>query len=150
GAAVLGLPPLSLNAGIFERWLQPRLQGSPPLPLHPVELCRAYMANPRHITRANGADKPTVLIVEDVVLVRLLLADLLRERGFEVIEAATAEDAVRVLKADFPVRLVLSDVYMPGSGMDGVALARWVHEHRPGLKVILGSGVVSNLDAADA
>ena len=108
------------------------------------------MANPRQITRSNGSDKPTVLVVEDVVLVRMLLADMLRERGFDVIEASTAEDAVRVLEADFPVRVVLSDVYMPGSGMDGVALARWVHEHRPGLKVILGSGVVSSLDAADA
>jgi DNA-binding NtrC family response regulator len=108
------------------------------------------MANPRQITRSNGSDKPTILVVEDVVLVRMLLADVLRERGFEVIEASTAEDAVRVLEADFPVRVVLSDVYMPGSSMDGVALARWVHEHRPGLKVILGSGVVSTLDAADA
>ena len=108
------------------------------------------MANPRQITRPNGSDRPTVLVVEDVVLVRMLLADVLRERGFEVIEASTAEDAVRVLNADFPVRVVLSDVYMPGSGMDGVGLARWVHEHRPGLKVILGSGVVSTLDAADS
>src|SRR5262249_10705644 len=108
------------------------------------------MANPRQSTRSNSSDKPTVLVVEDVVLVRMLLADLLRERGFEVIEASSTEDAVRVLKADFPVHVVLSDVYMPGSAMDGVALARWVHEHRPDLKVVLGSGVVSTLDAADA
>ena len=108
------------------------------------------MANPQQIERSKTASKPTILVVEDVVLVRMLLADLLRQRGFEVIEAATAEDAVRVLDADFAVDLVLSDVYMPGSAMDGVALARWIHEHRPELKVVLGSGVVSTTDPADA
>ena len=107
------------------------------------------MGNPKQAERPDAVDKATVLVVEDVVLVRMLLADLLRQRGFEVIEAATAEDAIRVLHANLVVDLVLSDIYMPGSGMDGVALARWVHEHRPDLKVILGSGVVSTIDPAD-
>jgi CheY-like chemotaxis protein len=107
------------------------------------------MGNPKQLDRPT-ASKPTVLVVEDVVLVRMLLADMLRERGFEVIEASTAEEAVRVLEAGFPVRIVLSDIYMPGSSMDGLDLARWVHTNRPGLKVILGSGVVSTTDPADA
>jgi CheY-like chemotaxis protein len=108
------------------------------------------MANPKQNERPTSCSKPTVLVVEDVVLVRMLLANLLRERGFEIIEAATADEAVRVLEAGFPVRVVLTDIYMPGSSMDGLALARWVHAHRPGLKVILGSGVVSTTDPADA
>jgi len=108
------------------------------------------MPNTKQSGRPASWSKPTVLIVEDVVLVRMLLANLLRERGFEVIEASTADEAVRVLEADFPVGVVLTDIYMPGSSMDGLALARWVHAHRPGLKVILGSGVVSVTDPADA
>ena len=108
------------------------------------------MPNTKQSGRPASSSKPTVLIVEDVVLVRMLLANLLRERGFEVIEASTADEAVRVLEADFPVGVVLTDIYMPGSSMDGLALARWVHAHRPGLKVILGSGVVSVTDPADA
>ena len=108
------------------------------------------MANPKQNGRPTSASKPTVLIVEDVVLVRMLLANLLRERGFEIIEASSADEAVRVLEAGFPVHVMLTDIYMPGSSMDGLALARWVHAHRPGLKVILGSGVVSATDPADA
>jgi len=115
----------------------------------PAHISRA-MANPKQNERLTSSRKPTVLIVEDVVLVRMLLANLLRERGFEIIEASTADEAVRVLEAGFPVRVVMTDVYMPGSSMDGLALARWVHAHRPGLKVILGSGVVSDTDPADA
>lgn len=96
------------------------------------------------------ASKPTVLVVEDVLLVRILISEFLRERGFEVLEAANSEQAIRVLEADYPVRAVLSDIYMPDAALDGVGLARWVRTHRPDLKVILGSGVVSTLDPADA
>jgi CheY-like chemotaxis protein len=107
------------------------------------------MASTQQTDRSTAFGKPTVLVVEDVVLVRMLVADQLRQAGFEVIEAGTAEEAVRVLRAEFAINVVLSDIYMPGSSMDGVALARWVRTHRPALKVILGSGVVSTTDPAD-
>jgi CheY-like chemotaxis protein len=97
-----------------------------------------------------GDPRPTVLVVEDVVLVRMLLADFLRTRKFDVIEAASGEEAARVLKTDCPVDIVVSDIYMPGAAMDGIALARWVQQHRQGVKVLLGSGVTFDLDDADA
>lgn len=99
---------------------------------------------------ATRTGTPTVLVVEDVVLVRLLLADFLRGRGFGVVEAASADDAVRTLESGPPVDIVLSDIYMPGSSMDGLGLAHWVHDHRPGLKVVLASGVVAEADAGEA
>jgi CheY-like chemotaxis protein len=108
------------------------------------------MATPERIENPIAAVKPTVLLVEDVLLVRILIAELLRERGFDVIEAADGEQAVRVLQADSPIRVILSDIYMPNTALDGVGLARWVRSHRPDLKVILGSGVVSTLDPGDA
>lgn len=108
------------------------------------------MATSKRIEDATAAEKATVLVVEDVLLVRILISEFLRERGFEVIEAANSDQAISVLEADFPVRAVLSDIYMPDAAMDGVGLARWIRAHRPDLKVILGSGVVSTLDPGDS
>jgi len=85
------------------------------------------------------APSPTILVVEDDVLVRSVAAAYLRESGFEVIEATGADEAIRVLQAEVRVDVVFSDVNMPGS-MDGFALAQWVHRERPRLQVILTSG----------
>ena len=85
------------------------------------------------------APPPTILVVEDDVLVRNLAAAYLRDGGFAVIEANSADEAIRVLQADVKVDIVFSDVNMPGS-MDGVGLAQWVRRERPWLKVILTSG----------
>jgi CheY-like chemotaxis protein len=74
----------------------------------------------------------------------------LRGSGFQVVEAVNGEEAIRVVEAGRPVQVVLSDVHMPGASMDGLNLARWIHEHRPDLKVILASGVKSTLAPADA
>jgi CheY-like chemotaxis protein len=84
------------------------------------------------------------------VLVRMLLADYLRGSGFHVVETSNGEEAIRVLDAGCPARIVISDVHMPGAIMDGLDLARWIHRHRPELKVILASGLFSALDPADA
>jgi CheY-like chemotaxis protein len=85
------------------------------------------------------APPPTVLVVEDDVLVRNLVAAYLRECGFDVIEANGADEAIRVLQAEVQVDILFSDVQMPGS-MDGFGLAQWVRRERPWLKVILTSG----------
>ena len=85
------------------------------------------------------ASPPTILVVEDDVLVRNLVAAYLRECGFDVLEANGADEAIRVLQADVPVDIVFSDIQMPGS-MDGFGLAQWVRRERPWLKVILTSG----------
>jgi CheY-like chemotaxis protein len=96
-----------------------------------------------------GPSTPIVLVVEDVVLVRMLLADLLRKAGYSVAEASDGEEAISLIQS-IPVRVVVSDVHMPGASKDGLALARWIHEHRPDLKIILASGVFETLDPADA
>ncbi len=80
-----------------------------------------------------------VLVVEDEALVRLVAVAHLTDHGFSVTEAASATDAVIVLKADSLVRLVFSDIQMPGE-MDGVDLARWIARERPEVKVLLTSG----------
>ncbi|EIM31182.1 response regulator [Microvirga lotononidis] len=86
-------------------------------------------------------DRPTlILVVEDEALVRMLVSDILTEEGgYRVIEAVNAEEALTLLEARDDVRLVFTDVDMPGP-LNGFALARIVAEQFAGLKVIVTSG----------
>lgn len=90
----------------------------------------------------SGSTKRTILVVEDVVLVRLVVAEQLRQAGFEVIEARTADEAIRLLGAPLQIDLVFSDIELQGSSLDGFALARWITDERPRTKVLLTSGQV--------
>lgn len=83
-------------------------------------------------------DKSTVLVVEDEVLIRLMVADALRAQGITVIEATNGDEALRVLQSPLPVHLLLTDVQMP-SELDGLALAHAARAARPGLKLIVAS-----------
>ena len=85
---------------------------------------------------------PAILVVEDEVLIRMMLANELRRHGLNVVEAQNADEALLLLQSRVPVGLVLTDVQLPGS-MDGIALARWVRETRPELKVVIASGNLS-------
>ena len=80
-----------------------------------------------------------VLVVEDEALLRLLVVEILEEAGFEVIEACTADDAVILLVQRSDIRVVFTDVNMPGH-LDGFELARHVQDHHCGVGVIIGSG----------
>jgi len=92
----------------------------------------------------------TVLVVEDEVLIRLVIADYLRECGYRVHEAANADEAVAVLESpDVTVDVVFSDVIMPGS-MDGFGLARWIRANRPKVEVVLTSGIDRSAEIAGA
>jgi CheY-like chemotaxis protein len=94
------------------------------------------------------APAPTVLVVEDEVLIRLVIADYLRECGYKVHEAVSGEEAIAILQApEVSIDVVFSDVEMPGD-MDGFALARWVRANKPGLQVILTSGAERSADIA--
>jgi CheY-like chemotaxis protein len=81
----------------------------------------------------------TILVVDDEVLVRLTIAEYLRECGFHVFEAADGEEAVAILQAsDRKVDLVFSDVQMPR--MDGFSLVRWIRDNQASVRVMLTSG----------
>ena len=89
------------------------------------------------------ADQPgnaqTLLVVDDDPDVRDLTAEILRERGYRILEAGSGEEAVR-LAADYPrtIHLLLTDVLMPR--MDGPTLAEMLRERRPELKVLFMTG----------
>ena len=81
----------------------------------------------------------TVLVVEDEALVRMPIAEYLRDCGYNVLEAEDAGEAIGVVDGEEPVDVVFSDVRMPGN-MDGFGLARWIHDHHPEVPVLLTSG----------
>ena len=85
------------------------------------------------------APPETILFVEDETLVRMDMAEFLRECGYRVHEAATAEEAIEALQAKFVIDLVFTDINLSG-GMNGLELAEWTLHHRPGVKVLVTTG----------
>jgi DNA-binding NtrC family response regulator len=95
----------------------------------------------------SATPRATILVVEEV-LVRLALADYLRDCGYKVVEAADAEEAVQVLKqSPLPVDVLFSAVELSGA-MDGFGLSQWTRANRPGLEVILAGSVPRAVNAA--
>lgn len=82
--------------------------------------------------------KGTVLLVDDEELVRLSTADMLAEFGYTVVEAGSAEDALRLVGTGLDVDLLVTDHLMPG--MTGTELARTLLGSRPSLTVLIVSG----------
>jgi DNA-binding NtrC family response regulator len=80
-----------------------------------------------------------ILIVEDEPLLRSLIAEVLREEGITVIEAANTDEAMRHLQVSSSVNLVFTDHHTPGA-LTGAQLAALIEEEWPGLPVVLTSG----------
>jgi CheY-like chemotaxis protein len=81
----------------------------------------------------------TVLVVEDETMVRMPIAEYLRDCGYNVVEAGDASEAIAAMDADPQVNLVFTDIRMPGK-MDGFGLAEWFRSHYPTVPVLLTSG----------
>jgi two-component system, response regulator PdtaR len=93
-----------------------------------------------------GQAKPLILVVEDDELLRLHAADLLEEHGFGVVEAENADAALKLLETRDDVRLLFTDIQMPGS-CDGMDLARKVHARWPRILLIITSGQIKPAQA---
>lgn len=86
-------------------------------------------------TRASGA-QATVLVVEDEVLIRMVIADYLRQCGYKAIEAAHVDEAITILRhTDTSIDILFS------GARDGFALSQWVRTHRPSIQVILTGSI---------
>jgi CheY-like chemotaxis protein len=81
----------------------------------------------------------TVLVVEDDTMVRMPIAEYLRDCGYRVLEAGSAREAIATMDGEGSVNVVFSDVRMPGN-MDGFGLAEWFRSHHPDVPVLLTSG----------
>lgn len=82
-----------------------------------------------------------ILIVEDEPLIRHDLLDFFEDAGFEVFEAENADFAIKLMALQPSIRIVLTDVSMPGS-MDGVKLAHYIRERYPPTLLLIASGAV--------
>ncbi len=84
-------------------------------------------------------DEPwRVLLVDDDDLVRMVVADALRQQGCDVVEAPSGSEALLLATASAPFDLVVSDVVMPM--MAGPSMVARMRASRPDLKVLFITG----------
>jgi CheY-like chemotaxis protein len=81
--------------------------------------------------------RKTLLVMDNEVLIRMVLAEYLRHCGYRVLEAATTDEAVVLLQSDeVEIHLVLVDAEAEGA-IGGFGLAKWVRQHCGGVSVLL-------------
>lgn len=83
-----------------------------------------------------GKPKIAVLIVEDEPLIRVGAVSLMEDAGFAVYEATSADAAIHMLELHEEIRLIFTDINMPGS-MDGLKLAHCVRGRWPPVEIIV-------------
>jgi len=100
----------------------------------------------RTLGRSGGFEvaggKPIVLVVEDEPLLRMNAVDMIEAAGFGVLEATSADEAIAILEARDDIRIVFTDIQIPGS-MDGLKLASAVRGRWPPIKIVTTSGRVN-------
>lgn len=112
-----------------------------------IYFLRVYSAVPEHkppakIQESLGGSE-TVLLVEDAIQVRQMLSLFLQKKGYTVLEAANAAEALQIAKeSKQPIHLLLTDMVMPG--MSGPELAEHLTVHRKDMKVLYISGYASH------
>lgn len=93
-----------------------------------------------------NAERPRVLVVDDDALVRRVLGLVLRGGPWDVVVLDGGEVALRRLHDEI-FDLVVTDIRMPK--VNGLDLARWLHEHRPATRVVLVTGFATDEDEHD-
>ncbi|WP_416355945.1 response regulator [Aureimonas phyllosphaerae] len=83
-----------------------------------------------------------ILVVEDEPLLLLDAMDMVEDAGFKAYGATSADEAIRLLERHDDIRILFTDVDMPGS-MDGLKLAHAVRNRWPPMSIIVASGHVN-------
>ncbi len=107
-----------------------------------LEQTRASVDGQEVLSRTRSASPPTstVLVVEDEAQLRYATVDFLEGAGYTTLEAANADEALVLLRAN-DVETMFTDIDMPGS-MDGLGLVRTVRSRWPSTRIIVTSGLV--------
>ena len=92
-----------------------------------------------------GHARKVVLVVEDEPILRMMAVDLVEDAGFEAVAACNADEAIEILERRADIRIMFTDIDMPG-GMDGMRLAAAVRDRWPPIEIIVTSG---NMAAGD-
>ena len=91
------------------------------------------------LANLNSDERVHVLVVEDEPLSRIYASNLVEDAGFVPIQAADADEAISILEARKDIRIVFTDINLPGS-MDGLKLAHAIRHRWPPIELILTSG----------
>ncbi len=95
------------------------------------------------VTVAGTGNFETVLVVEDDADVRTYSTSILRELGYNVLEAQDGKSGLRMLESNPQIEVLFTDVGLPG-GMNGRQLADAARKMRPDLKVLFTTGYARN------
>ncbi|MBS1090153.1 response regulator [Gluconobacter sp. Dm-74] len=82
--------------------------------------------------------RPTILIVEDIVFIRMMTEDYFESAGFRTLSARSTADAIALLETDPTIRYLFADIHLP-DGEDGQKLAEIARKRWPPVKIILTS-----------
>lgn len=85
--------------------------------------------------------KAVILVVEDQAIIRMGAVALVVEAGYDVLEAENADEAIRILESRTDIKLVFTDVDMPGT-MDGMKLTHFIRKRWPPVKLLVASGMM--------
>ena len=110
--------------------------------LKDVADCRKYSSPWARHSRGIALElsrRQVVLAVEDEPLILMLAIEMIRDAGFEPLWASNADEAIRILESRDDIRIVFTDINMPGS-MDGIKLAQAVRGRWPPISIIVTSG----------
>lgn len=88
-----------------------------------------------------------ILVVEDETFVRMDAVEMLRDAGFDIVEAVNADEAIRLLAMHSDIRLIFTDIDMAGS-INGLELAAIARNRWPSIRIVLTSGQC-NVQAGD-
>jgi two-component system CheB/CheR fusion protein len=115
------------------------------LPAVRTEQAKTKDAKQDEINVANGE---TILVVEDEPMVRRLTTTRLNQLEYKVLAASDGPEAIRTLKENKSIDLVLSDIIMPG-GMTGFDVAHQALVIRPDVKILLATGYAKGAESED-
>ena len=101
----------------------------------------SYLSSSRVKYPHSVAHKFLVLIVEDEFFIRLSAAEMVRELGFEVVEAVDADHAIELLETTADIAIVFTDIQMPGS-VDGLGLLAIIRNRWPPIALVVTSGQI--------
>jgi PAS domain S-box-containing protein len=110
----------------------PLIEGSQPEPEPEPE------PETEELSAVEEAQQKTILLVDDEHSLRRIAVRIFSDLGFRVLQADSADSALEILAGEH-IDILFSDIAMPGR-MNGTALAEWVAEHQPQVRIILVTG----------
>ncbi|WP_044343761.1 hybrid sensor histidine kinase/response regulator [Pseudomonas meliae] len=113
------------------------------LPMHEGEPEAVALEDSPLQVPAPGISDETILVVDDEPAVRLLIAELLEDLGYTILQAERGADALTILQSKAAIDLLITDVGLPG-GMNGRQVADAARDVRPDLKILFVTGYAEN------